>query len=101
MNLAIKRGDDFFTHHDIMLEVWSAMNNARIIIADCTGRNPNVFYELGIAHTLGKPTILLTQDIGDIPFDVRSKRFIVYQNSMTGLTPLRVNLRAAIEKILS
>jgi hypothetical protein len=41
-----------------MWDVWNSIYSSSIIIADCTGRNPNVFYELGIAHTLGKPVIL-------------------------------------------
>jgi len=77
LDFKIRRGDDPFSRHDIMREIWSFIYNSRLVIADCTERNPNVFYELGIAHTLGKPAILITQNIDDVPFDVRNRRVIV------------------------
>ena len=79
LGLQVGRADDFFLHGSIISDVWSAINAARIIIADCTGRNPNVFYEIGIAHTLGKDTILITQSIDDVPFDLRHLRVLVYE----------------------
>jgi len=96
----IKRGDDPFSNHDIMHEIWSLIFNAALVIADCSARNPNVFYELGIAHTLGKPAIMITQNIDDIPFDVRSKRAIEYQPTPDGLTQLEKDLRSAVWSIL-
>lgn len=54
LQLRVARADNFFTNDSIMADIWSAINAALIIIADCTGRNPNVFYEVGIAHALGK-----------------------------------------------
>jgi hypothetical protein len=50
------------------------MLRSRVVICDCTGRNPNVFYEIGIAHTLGREVILITQNPEDIPFDLRHLR---------------------------
>ena len=50
--------------------IWESINRARIVIADTTTRNPNVFYEIGICHTLGKDVILITQDSEDVPFDL-------------------------------
>ena len=101
LNLITKRGDDFFTHHNIIDEIWSAIYSCKLVIADCTNRNPNVFYELGIAHTLGKSTILITQDIKDIPFDVQGRRFIVYEDKIAGMKALESQLNAAILKILN
>jgi CRP-like cAMP-binding protein len=99
MGMTIKRGDDFYSPNTIMAEIWSVTYAASLIICDCTGKNPNVFYELGIAHTLGKPTILLTQDAEDVPFDLRSYRFIVY--SPDRLDELANNLEEAINLIKS
>ncbi len=57
----------------------SLIQRADVIVADCTGRNPNVFYELGIAHALDKPVVLITQDqVEEAPTDVRSFEFITY-----------------------
>src|SRR5262249_12547919 len=69
LNLVAKRADDFFTSHAVMEDIWGAICDAKVIIADCTGRNPNVFYEIGIAHTIGKPVVLTTQNREDVPFD--------------------------------
>jgi len=80
-----ERADDFFSSESVIDEIWSAIYNAQICIADCTGRNPNVFYELGIAHTLGRPCILIAQSVEDIPFDVRHRRAIVYSYTPRGM----------------
>ena len=56
------------------------IRNADVIIADCSGRNPNVFYELGIAHAYGKKVILITKDpVHAAPSDVRHYEFIHYE----------------------
>jgi hypothetical protein len=95
--LTIARADDFFTADAIMRDVWRAINNAKLIIADCTGKNPNVFYEIGIAHTLGKSVILLAQDIEDIPFDLRHFRSILYDYTPRGMTQFEDRLSKTIE----
>lgn len=63
-----------------------------MIIADVTGRNPNVMYEIGIAHTLGKTVILLTQEVHDIPFDFRGYRHIDYADNVDGFAKLEREL---------
>jgi hypothetical protein len=75
-NLSCRTADDFFRVGEIMHDIWSAIFLSDWIIADCTGRNPNVFYEMGIAHTLGKLVILITQDEEDVPFDICHIRFL-------------------------
>lgn len=83
--LTVARADDFFTTGSIVSDIWGAILSSKLIIADCTGRNPNVFYEVGIAHTVGKKTILIAQDINDIPFDLRHIRCIIYQYTPRGM----------------
>lgn len=100
LGYSIKRGDDFFSKSSIMADVWSAIVNAKLVIADCTGRNPNVFYELGMAHTLDKPVIMITQNMDDIPFDVRHLRVIEYKYTPRGMSSLENLLKEALEKIL-
>ena len=97
---SIKRGDDFFSKRSIISDVWSGINAAEVIIAECTGRNPNVFYELGIAHALNKATIMLAQDIDDVPFDIRHLRVIVYENSIPSRDSLEKRLVEALEIFL-
>jgi hypothetical protein len=48
-----------------MGDVWRVINTAKVMVADCTGGNPNVFHELGLAHAIGKDVIMLSQDTPD------------------------------------
>lgn len=76
------RGDELYSTHPqqtkVIEQIWSAMYAADFVLADCTGRNANVMYELGMAHTLGKPVLLLSQSQDDIPFDIGYLRFVLY-----------------------
>lgn len=93
------RGDK--QHGRIITEdIWRGICEARIVIADITDRNPNVFYELGIAHTVGKECILLTQQ-DEIPFDLKSYRYIKYHNNISGYKKLREELQRFIKAILN
>src|SRR5262249_32383237 len=64
-----------------------------LIVADLTGRNTYVMYGLGIAHSMGKETILLSQRVEDIPFDLRHVRVIIYEDDTNGRRGLREKLR--------
>jgi len=100
MNLTVARGDDFFTAKSVMSDIWNAMNSCRLVIADCTGRNPNVFYEMGMAHTLGKPVILISQNKEDIPFDIQHIRYLIYEFTPRGMMEFEKNLTATIQSEL-
>jgi len=104
LNLTIRRGDEFTSVRGVVMnEVWAALNGCRLVIADVTEVNANVFYELGIAHTLGKPTILLTQVVSpeEVPFDIRHLRYIQYQNTIEGGERLAEALRQSMLWILN
>lgn len=85
LGLTIVRGDDFFNAKSVMSDIWESICGTRAVIADCTGRNPNVFYEIGLAHTVGKPVILITQNEKDVPFDLRHIRYIRYEYTPRGM----------------
>lgn len=86
---------------DVMEDIWTGLNEARLVVADVTGRNPNVFYEVGIAHTLGKPLLLLSADGGKaIPFDLNRFRHILYRPTPRGLQDLRTSLDKVLPEIL-
>ena len=70
------------------------------VVCDCSGRNPNVFYEAGIAHTLGREVILITQSEHDIPFDLRHLRHVRYLNNGEGLAALSGALQARMQTIV-
>jgi hypothetical protein len=71
-----------------------------IVICDCTGRNANVFYEAGIAHTLGKDVILITQNRSDIPFDLSHLRYIFYLDNNEGREKLSKDLSLRINTLV-
>jgi chaperonin GroEL len=76
--LAALRADEIYGTGSIIRDVWDHIWRARVVVADVTGRNPNVNYELGLCHSLGVSTILITQQIEDVPFDYRHRRCIQY-----------------------
>jgi hypothetical protein len=94
------RADDIWDDAVVINDVVKLICNSRIVIADCTDRNPNVFYEIGIAHALGKEVILVTQNQSDIPFDLSHIRYIKYLNNEEGHSELAKTLLARIEKLI-
>jgi hypothetical protein len=58
--------------------VWAGITGAKVLVAELTGRNPNVFYELGLAHALNKPVVLISSNQDDVPFDLQHIRVIYY-----------------------
>jgi hypothetical protein len=99
MDILVERASDYFTTREIMKDIWDALNNCDFVIADLTGRNPNVLYELGIAHTLGKEVIMISQKEEDIPFDLRHLRCYFYEYTPRGCNNLSENLRKAAKEI--
>jgi hypothetical protein len=99
--LRCERADDINDISGIMQSVWESINKARLIIADLTDRNPNVFYELGIAHTLGKPVIMITQSMDYVPFDLRHLRCIVYNFKPGFIERFQESLEKTIMTVLS
>ena len=98
--LICKRADDLFGQ-DVMQEIYESIMTASIVIADITNLNPNVFYELGIAHALGKDIILLAQNADHIPFDLKRFRHCIYSNDGPGYDNLRKYIPSAIKDMLS
>lgn len=81
-NLKAIRADEVYGTMAIIKDIVSQIKKSRLIIADLTWRNPNVAYELGIAHAFGKPVIIIVQDINDVPFDLKHIRIIKYDTTM-------------------
>lgn len=98
--LRLRRADDIWENPAIIQDVVSLIDKSRIVICDCTGRNANVFYEAGIAHTLGREVILITQSESDIPFDLRHLRYVHYLNNSEGLGELKVKLEQRISAVV-
>jgi hypothetical protein len=101
LNVSIGRADDLFNNHMIMKDVWSGICNCQVVIADCTGRNPNVFYEIGMAHTVGKPVILISERPDDVPFDLRALRYIEFATDKSGIRRFEQRLEETLRTVLS
>lgn len=101
LSLECKRADVIWENQSIIQDVVSLIDRSCIVVCDCTGRNPNVFYEVGIAHTLGREVILITQADNDIPFDLQHIRYLKYLNNSEGLTALTKSLEKRMKKILN
>jgi len=76
---AVRADTEIFGTGKIIDQIWSGINSAKVLVAELTGRNPNVLYELGLAHALRKPVVLISSNEDDVPFDVRHVRVIYYE----------------------
>jgi RNA polymerase sigma factor (sigma-70 family) len=95
------RADDLFRPSSILHDIWHHVRTARVLLADLTGTNSNVFYELGLAHAIGKPVVLVSDDIEDVPFDLRGLRILIYDkdNENWG-SDLREQITQALQETL-
>ena len=84
----------------ISKDIFENMFNASVIVADLTEKNPNVFYELGVAHSIGGKTIMISQD-KDIPFHISPEYVIFYENTIGGKKILECELRRLFKHLLS
>ena len=83
LDVFLQKTDNPVHKDDIMMNIVTSIVRSELVIANIDGRNPNVYYELGIAHALGKPTILISRSNfseEEIGFDIRQKRIIIYKN---------------------
>lgn len=90
--LTCKRADDMWDDSTVVQDIFSLIFLSYIVVCDFTGRNPNVFYEAGLAHALGKHVVPITQNADDIPFDLRHHRYLPYLNNSEGRRDLESRL---------
>jgi len=95
----IERADDVFGTEPIIDDIWQAINSSEVVIADVTGRNSNVMYEIGMAHTVGRPVIIITQTMDDVPFDLKHYRCIVYEFTPRGCSSLEEKITGTLRFI--
>lgn len=98
-NLRVLRADEIYSNSAIIDDILSLILRASIIVADVSGGNPNVLYELGISHSLSNKVVIITQDIGELPFDTSHIRTIHYKNSISGARPLADSLMKTIAEL--
>ncbi|MCR2813045.1 hypothetical protein [Microbacterium sp. zg.Y1084] len=95
------RADDIWLDNHVMDDVLSILWRSRVVIADLTGWNANVFYEAGLDHALPRDTILLTQNAADVPFDLESIRYLRYGVGMQERRDLRRQLAQRLRTLTS
>jgi hypothetical protein len=99
--VTVSRADEIFSTEAVIEDIWSGIVGATFIVADLTTKNANVLYEVGMAHTVGRPVIIMTQDMNDVPFDLRHRRCIVYNYTPPGCRQLEEQLAGTARFLLN
>jgi hypothetical protein len=96
-----KRADSLFRPTPIIRDIWEYINYSKILIADITGLNPNVMYELGLAHAITKPVIIVSDSIENVPFDLRYLRILIYNSKKPNWAKdLKTKIKNSISEII-
>jgi hypothetical protein len=88
----VRRADEIRSAQNILKDIILGLVNSDLVVADLTDSNPNVYYELGLAHALGRPVIMLSQEMEELPFDLRSYRVIPYKTHFADIQQARAEL---------
>jgi len=100
-DLRCLRTDDIWEDSTIIQDIFNLIFRSRIVIAELTGLNGNVLYETGIAHTLGRPVVPISQDEGRLPFDLAHHRKLVYQSTPEGLRQMSARLERKLRSLVA
>ena len=98
-DLRCLRVDDIWEESIVIQDIFNLIFRAQIVVVDFTGKNPNVMYETGIAHTLGKHVIPISQSLSDVPFDLTHHRILKYLANAQGLNTLQTALTTRLQQI--
>ena len=94
----VHRADDLLNQNNILQDIVSGIIESDLIIADLSQSNANVYYEVGLAHASGKKVVLLTQDIDEVPFDLRSYRIVAYSTHFSKMNEAQCVMRDLVKK---
>ena len=94
-----RRADDLLNQRSILEDIVKSIADADLVVADLTSTNANVYYELGLAHALKKPVVLLAQDIGEVPFDLRPYRIIQYSTHFSKINEALLRFENLLREI--
>lgn len=95
----VLRADEIMLPGNIIKDIVGRISTSDVIIADLTGRNPNVFYELGVAHALRRHVIMICGNLDDVPFDLKPYRILPYLNNYSGIQKLRTDLELTLREL--
>jgi hypothetical protein len=95
-----ERADEAHTTNPILQDIIQSIKESSVIVADITPNNPNVFYEVGYAHAIEKPTILLCDRKRErLPFDISGFRTLFYDNTIAGKSAVEKSLKKYLETL--
>lgn len=92
------RADDIWEESAIIQDIFNLVFRAQVVVVDFTGKNPNVMYETGIAHTLGKHVVPISQSLDDVPFDITHHRVLKYLPNSEGYARLESALETKLKQ---
>lgn len=95
------RADDIWENAAVIDDIVSLIWRSRVVVSDLSGKNPNVFYETGLAHAFGREVIQITQSRDDVPFDLRHLRYVHYLPNGEGLEGLKKDVAARLTSIMT
>lgn len=97
--LEVIRADEVWNEHTVIQDIINIIYDSAIVICDLTGKNSNVFYEMGVSHALGRHVIPIAQNINDIPFDIQHHRFLQYLPNSEGMLEMTEKLELRIKNL--
>src|SRR5262245_57335771 len=93
------RVDELKGHFNINRKIIEHIFASDAVIAEITDKNPNVFYEMGVAHAIGNKTIMIAQNAKELPFDISNYRCIIYKQSVDGLQQLQAEIVESLQEL--
>jgi len=95
----VVRADTSFSVERIDLSIIDQLKNSDLVIADVSGNNPNVMFELGYRIALEKPYIIIAQNINELPFDISSIRTLIYETIAPNILEFNAQLETMVKSI--
>lgn len=99
LGLDCSKADDIWENPTFIQDIFDLIFTCRVVVADFTGKNPNVFYEVGIAHTLGKTVVPITQSMADVPSDLGHHRALLYYPNEQGYKDLTTEIEKRLKTL--
>jgi len=93
------RVDDIWEESTVIQDIFNLIFRAHVVVVDFTGKNPNVMYETGIAHTLGKHVVPISQSLDDVPFDMAHHRILTYLPNNEGIETMVSRLASKLLQV--
>ena len=97
MGLVVERADEVEHNENVLSLIQQKIRTADVVVADTTGQDPNVFYEVGYSHAVGTPTILISRRGSEVPSDLQALNHIFYETIVQLRERLEKRLRASLD----